>query len=300
MTSILLLGAGGQVGFELRRVLPPLGDVTALNRNEADFSRPETLRQVVRMHRPQIIVNAAAYTAVDKAESDAQAAFAVNADAPGILAEEAEALDAILVHYSTDYVFNGSGSAARAEADATGPLSVYGQSKLDGEKAVARARKHLVFRTSWVFGYHGHNFVKTMLRLAGERDSLRVVADQIGAPTSASFIAEATAAILSQVKDRPATDAAWGLYHLVAAGETSWNGFARHVIGKGLELGLPLKAGPEAVQPITSAEFPTPARRPANSRLDTRKLQSAFALTPPHWTRDVDLLLARLVPEMLK
>jgi dTDP-4-dehydrorhamnose reductase len=298
VTAILLLGANGQVGHELRRTLPPLGTVTALDMPEIDFSKPESLRAMVRASRPDIIVNAAAYTAVDKAESDSQTAFAVNAEAPRVLAQEAQGLGAVLVHYSTDYVFDGSSAAPRSESDATAPLSVYGASKRDGEQAVAACGRHLTFRTSWVVGVHGHNFIKTMLRLAAERDSLKVVADQFGAPTSAALLAETTAAILARMKDAPVTDPRWGLYHLVPGGETTWHGLARYVVGRARDMGLALKAAPETVLPITTAEYPTPAARPANSRLDTSRLRSAFAITLPEWQAGVDAVLDRLLPEM--
>lgn len=298
--TVLLFGANGQVGNELRRTLRALGTVVALDIPEVDFSRPESLRDVMRAHRPRIIVNAAAYTAVDKAESESELAFTINAGAPGVLAEEAEALDACLVHYSTDYVFDGRKQLPYVEVDAPNPLSVYGRSKLEGERAVEACKKYLIFRTSWVIGTHGHNFVKTMLRLAGERDTLRVVADQIGAPTSAALLAAVTAKTLSQTAERLPGDSRWGLYHLAAAGETSWHDLARHVIARAGAMGLQLKTKPEAVAPISSAEYPTPATRPANSRLDTFKLRSAFGLTLSDWTVGVNDVVDRLIPEMRK
>jgi dTDP-4-dehydrorhamnose reductase len=296
--SILLLGANGQVGYELKRTLETIGSVVALGTPEIDFSRPESLRAVLRRHRPRIVVNAAAYTAVDKAEGQSELAFAVNAAAPGILAEEAEALGACLVHYSTDYVFDGRKSTAYVETDATGPLSVYGGSKLEGEVAVRVCSKHLIFRTSWVVGGHGQNFIKTILRRAGEHDLLRIVADQFGAPTSAALLAEITAKALTQMTQQPSNEARWGLYHLVAAGETSWHGLARHVIVRAGEMGLQLKVKPENIVPITTAEYPTPARRPANSRLDTTKFRSTFAMTLPDWKVGVNRVLDQLIPQM--
>ncbi len=298
--AVLLLGASGQVGSELQRTLPALGTVVALDFPEVDFSRPESLRVLVRAHRPHIIVNAAAYTAVDKAESDSELVFAINAAAPRVLAEEAEVLDACLVHYSTDYVFDGRKPSPYIETDATGPLQVYGRSKLEGEQAVQVCKRHLIFRTSWVIGVHGHNFVKTMLRLARERDALQVVADQFGAPTSAGLLANVTAEILSRMAAKPADDPRWSLYHLTAAGKTSWHGLARHAIARAGAAGLQLKTKSEAVTAISTAEYPTPAARPANSRLDTTKLRSAFALTLPDWTIGVNVVLDRLMPEMLK
>lgn len=296
--SILLLGANGQVGYELKRTLETIGSVVALGVPEIDFSRPESLRAVLRRYQPRIIVNAAAYTAVDKAEGQSELAFAVNAAAPAILAEEAEALGACLVHYSTDYVFDGRKSTAYVETDATGPLSVYGSSKLEGEQAVRACAKHLIFRTSWVVGVHGQNFIKTILRRAGDDDLLRIVADQFGAPTSAALLAEVTAQALMQMTQQPSNDVRWGLYHLVAAGETSWHGLARHVIVRAGEMGLQLKVKPENIVPITTAEYPTPARRPANSRLDTAKFRSTFAMPLPDWKVGVDQVLDDLIPQM--
>lgn len=295
---ILLLGANGQVGTALRRALPPLGEVGALDRTGADLSQPERLREVVRMHRPSIIVNAGAYTAVDKAESDEALAFAVNATAPGILAEEAEALGACLVHYSTDYVYDGRKGEPYVETDATNPQSVYGRSKLAGEDTVRRAcRRHLIFRTSWVFAASGGNFLKTMLRLAAERDSLRVVSDQIGAPTSAELIAACTVVALGEMAGKPAADPRWGTYHLAASGSVSWHGYARHVIARAQARGAVLRASPESVAAIPAVEYPTPAARPANSRLDTLKLRRAFqAASLPDWRDGVDSVVDQLVP----
>jgi dTDP-4-dehydrorhamnose reductase len=290
--GILLLGANGQVGHELRSELARLGPVHARTRAESDLADPESLRRIVRELRPAIIVNAAAYTAVDRAESEAEAAHAVNAVAPGVLAEEAEAVGALLVHYSTDYVFDGRGARPYAETDATNPLSTYGRTKLAGERAVARAcRRHVVFRISWVFGAHGANFLKTMLRLADERDSLRVVADQHGAPTSAELVARVTTEVLATLAGVPATDPRFGLYHLAPAGETTWHEYARRVIGEAAAAGRALKASPATVHAITSAEYPTPAHRPANSRLDTGKLRSIFGISLPPWEHDVDRVL---------
>jgi dTDP-4-dehydrorhamnose reductase len=253
--TVLLFGANGQLAFELRDTLASLGDVIALGRDQADFSQPESLRSIVRRHRPKIIVNAAAYTAVDKAESDVDAAHAVNALAPGVLAEEAQALGAVMVHYSTDYVFDGRKAAPYTEADTPNPQSVYGSSKLAGELAVANGcQRHLIFRTSWVVGQHGGNFLKTMLRLAVERDNLRVVADQVGAPTSAALIANITAEVLDAMRGAAPNDARWGLYHLAAGGETSWHGYARHVIAQAWAGGCALKTRPENIAPITTSE----------------------------------------------
>lgn len=290
--KILLFGKGGQVGWELQRSLLPLGELVAVDFDSTDlcgsFTDPEGVARTVRAVRPDVIVNAAAHTAVDRAESEPELARTINALTPAVIADEAKALGAWLVHYSTDYVFDGSGSAPRRETDATGPLSVYGSTKLEGEIAVARNPRHLVFRTSWVYAARGGNFARTMLRLARERDSLSVIDDQIGAPTSAELLADVTAHAIRSAQDRPALA---GLYHLVAAGETSWHGYARHVIARAIARGQDLKAGPEAVRPIPTSAYPTPARRPLNSRLDTEKLRDAFGLSLPHWASQVDRLI---------
>lgn len=294
---ILLLGKNGQVGWELQRALAPLGELIALDRHSSphngDLSQPEALAATVRALAPQIIVNAAAHTAVDKAESELALAQTLNATAPGALAREAAALGAWLVHYSTDYVFDGSGQQPWTEDAATGPLSTYGRSKLDGENLIRTSGcKHLIFRTSWVYAARGGNFAKTMLRLAGEREALTVIDDQYGAPTGAELLADVTAHALRSVALQPGLG---GTYHLAAAGETTWNGYARHVIAQALARGQTLKATPDAVAPVPTSAFPTPARRPANSRLDTRKLQQAFGLTLPDWRVGVDRMLAEVL-----
>ena len=298
--KILLFGKGGQVGWELQRSLAPLGEVIALDHDSAplcgSFTDLSGLAQTIRAVAPDVIVNAAAHTAVDKAESEPELARMLNALAPGVLADEAQKLNAWLVHYSTDYVFDGSGDAPRREADPTGPLSVYGQTKLEGEQAVARCARHLIFRTSWVFAARGANFAKTMLRLAGERESLSVIADQIGAPTGAELLADVTAHALRTVRSRPAdfTELA-GVYHLVAGGQTSWHGFACHVLERAQAMGQTLKVGPGEVRAIASAEYPTPARRPLNSRLDTTRLRETFDLHLPDWKIGVDRMLDEIL-----
>ena len=292
--KLLLLGKNGQVGWELQRALAPLGEVTALDRHghdglQGDLSRPQALRETVRRLRPDVIVNAAAYTAVDKAESEPDLARALNAEAPAVLAEEAAASGAWLVHYSTDYVFDGSGSTPRDESAPTAPLSVYGQTKLEGERAIAASGcKHLLFRTSWVYAARGGNFAKTMLKLASERDQLRVVADQIGAPTGADLIADVTAHAVRHALHEPGVA---GLYHLAASGEVSWHGYACHVIEWALARGHAVKVAADAVHAIPSSDYPTPAQRPLNSRLRTDKLQQAFALMLPGWRAGVDRML---------
>jgi len=297
--KILLLGKAGQVGWELQRALAPLGELIALDRHgdnglTGDLADADGLARTVRALAPDVIVNAAAYTAVDKAESDVPAAEAINVIAPGVLAEEAKALDALLVHYSTDYVFSGAGQNAWSEDDATGPLSVYGRTKLEGEQAIVRAGcRSLVFRTSWVYASRGGNFAKTMLRLAQERDSLSVIEDQVGAPTGADLIADVTAHAIAAC--RGASVGAAGIYHLAAAGHTSWHAYAKFVLERALRMGVDLRVVPEAVAPIPSTAYKTAARRPANSRLDTAKLRATFGLTLPAWQTGV----ARMLEEIL-
>jgi dTDP-4-dehydrorhamnose reductase len=297
--KILLLGCNGQVGWELQRALSVLGEVVALgSRSEnnpqglcGSFTDLAGLAWSVQSVRPDVIVNAAAHTAVDKAESEPELARSINALAPAVLAAEARKLGAWLVHYSTDYVFNGSGSTPWQEADATGPLSVYGQTKLEGEQAVAGTPKHLIFRTSWVYGARGGNFAKTMLRLAAERESLNVINDQFGAPTSAELLADVTAHALRAAMLQPALA---GLYHCVASGETSWHGYASFVLETAQGLGWNLKAGPAQVGATSTASYPTPAQRPLNSRLNTSKLQQAFGLHLPQWQQGVARMLIEI------
>lgn len=297
MPRILVTGKDGQVGFELQRVLGELGTVIAVGRAECDLARPDAIRALIGKVNPDIVVNPAAYTAVDKAESDRDLAYAVNADAAQVLAHECARRDALLIHYSTDYVFDGKKDGPYSEDDATGPHSIYGKSKLAGEEAIrAVGGKHLILRTSWVFGVHGANFLKTILRLAAERDSLRIVADQFGAPTSARMIADATAAILRGLKDPVLQGAApaCGTYHLAAAGETSWHGYAEFVVRNARELGMVLALDPSAIAPIATADYPLPAPRPSNSLLNTSKLQSTFGVGLPDWKTGVTDVLNQL------
>jgi dTDP-4-dehydrorhamnose reductase len=293
--KILLLGPNGQVGWELRRALAPLGRVIALGREHdglcGDLTHPGELAGSVRMLRPDIIVNAAAHTAVDKAESEPALAELLNARAPATLARLAAELGATLVHYSTDYVFDGSGEQPRDETAPTGPLSVYGRSKLAGEQAIqASGCRHLIFRTSWVYAARGGNFAKTMLRLAGEREQLRVIADQVGAPTGADLIADVTAHALRALAQRPELA---GLYHLAAEGQTSWHGYAEHVIAWARRHGQDLKV--QAVEAIPTSAYPTPAQRPLNSRLDTTRLREAFGLHLPPWQSGVERMLTEFL-----
>ena len=297
--KIVLLGKDGQVGWELQRALAPLGELVAFGRQEADFTDPESLRALVRAERPDVIVNAAAYTAVDKAESDEAAARLVNAASPGVLAEEAAAIGAWLVHYSTDYVFDGTKEGAWVETDAINPLSVYGRTKCEGEERIrASSARHLILRTSWVFAPRGGNFTKTMLRLAKERDTLSVVAEQHGAPTGAELLADATALALHRIGMLGADARALsGIYHVAASGSTTWHAYAQHVLAQAQGHGAILRAGPEQVLPIAASAFPTPAVRPANSRLDSSKFCASFGLVLPDWRVHVNRLIAELAAQ---
>jgi dTDP-4-dehydrorhamnose reductase len=285
MMRILLSGINGQVGWELQRTLQPLGEVIALERSRFDLADADGMRSVVRELKPTHIVNPAAYTAVDKAESEADLALAINGTAPGVLAEEARRLGALLVHFSTDYVFAGDAAAPYAEDAPTAPISSYGRSKLAGEHAIAASGcRHLIFRTAWVYGLRGHNFLRTMLRLARERDELRVVDDQHGAPTWSRMIAEATALALAR------HDGQQGIYHLAAAGATTWHGFAAALLARATEVGALDRVPP--VRRIASAEFSTPAQRPAYSLLSCRRLEQDFGIALPDWELQLRLCLA--------
>lgn len=294
--KILLLGANGQVGWELRRSLAPLGEIFAPTRAEgADLSDPPGLLPLVDRIRPDVIANAAAYTAVDRAESETDLARRVNADAPAVLARAAAGSGAWLVHYSTDYVFDGAKPAPYGEGDAPNPLNVYGATKLAGERAVLESGcRCLVFRVSWIYAARGINFIRAILRQAREKDSLRVVADQRGAPTGAELVADATAIALRCVL-APGGEAKGGLYHLAAAGETTWHAYARLILAEARAQGTPLKAGPDAVAAVSTAGYPTPARRPANSRLDTARLRETFGICPPPWQGALRRTLAEIL-----
>ncbi|MNZ40893.1 dTDP-4-dehydrorhamnose reductase [compost metagenome] len=297
MNKILLLGANGQVGWELQRSLASLGELVVCDRQHGNLADLEGLAALVKRERPNVIVNAGAYTAVDKAESDIDNARRVNAEAVAVLASAARELDAWLVHYSTDYVFDGSGSAPFDEDSTTGPLGIYGQTKLEGELAIRESGcRHLIFRTSWVYAARGGNFAKTMLRLAKEREELKVVADQIGAPTSAELIADITALVLIRLQhDAALAECASGTYHLAASGETSWHRYAQYVISEAQHLGSTLRISPERIHPIASSDYPVPAKRPANSRLNNDKLQRTFGVTLPHWEYHVQRMIRELV-----
>jgi dTDP-4-dehydrorhamnose reductase len=297
--KILLTGSRGQVGWELARSLATLGDVVALDSSQLDLTDSDAIRRRVAEIKPRIIVNPAAHTAVDKAESEADLAHSINATAPGVLAEEAEKLGALLIHYSTDYVFDGSGETPWQEDDATGPLNVYGASKLVGEQAIqANCRRHLIFRTSWVYGLRGANFLLTMRRLMRERPELKIVADQIGAPTWCRSLAEATAQVLAQIEapnraaDKPEP---WGVYHMTNAGDTNWHGFAQAILDFDVPANLanaPARLLPRLL-PIASSEYPTPAQRPLNSRLNNDKLERVFSVRLPDWREALRLCMDR-------
>jgi len=291
--KFLLTGITGQVGFELRRSLAPLGEVVAMDRSQCDLANPDSLRAAVRGVCPDVIVNPAAYTAVDKAESDEATAYAINSVAPGILGEEANRLGALVIHYSTDYVYDGTKPSPYLESDATNPLSFYGRSKLDGEQALgASGARHWIFRTSWVYGIHGANFIKTILRLARGKESLGIVADQFGAPTGAAFIADVTAQALAfYSRKSTGQDFQSGVYHLAPSGSTNWNEYACRIVRSAIARGCDFKLSPENIRPISTAEYPLPATRPANSLLDTSKLKTAFGIHCPPWERGVDAAL---------
>ena len=295
---ILLLGKNGQVGWELQRALAPLGPLVALDRHgqdglHGDLNDPAALAATVRTLRPVAIVNAAAHTAVDKAEGEPELAQRLNAEAPAALAQAAAEVGAWLVHYSTDYVFDGSGTRPWVETDAPAPLSVYGRTKLEGEQRIQQSGcKHLILRTSWVYGARGQNFPKTMLRLAQERIELRIIADPVGAPTGAELLADVTAHAIRHLQQRP-QDA--GLYHLVAGGEVTWNGYAKFVIEHASKAQSAIKIVAKEVAPVPTSAFPTPAVRPHNSRLNTTKLQTTFGLTLPHWQAGVERMLTEIL-----
>lgn len=293
---ILLFGANGQVGHELRRSLESLGEIVATTRSGvlddgarceiADFDAPDALPTLIDRIAPDVVVNAAAYTAVDRAESDRDAAFRANAEAPQRIAEACAARDALLVHYSTDYVFDGTGNRPYREDDPTCSLGVYGESKLAGELAIrASGARHMIFRTAWVYASHGKNFMRTMLRLAAERDELRVVADQVGTPTPAALIADVTAAVLARPYDRS------GVWHLTASGETTWHGFAEAIVAAAHARGQIARL--PRVVPIATADYPTPAKRPAYSRLDISRIEADFAIILPDWRTGLDMILDR-------
>ena len=291
---ILLTGKGGQVGHELHKALTPIAEVIAVGTHDCDFTDADAIEALVSHVKPHVIVNPAAYTAVDKAESEPDRAAAINAMAPGVLAKQAQRLDALLIHYSTDYVFDGTQTTPYTEVDRPNPQSVYGATKLAGETAIQQqGARHLILRTSWVYGLRGQNFPKTMLRLAAEREALNVVADQWGAPTSASLLANVTAQLLSQ----PITAAQSGVYHVSASGRTNWHAYACRVIERARALGWPLKVPAQALNAIPTSAYPTPAKRPSSGCLNTTKFQETFGIHLPAWDREVDAFVNALHAE---
>jgi dTDP-4-dehydrorhamnose reductase len=295
LMRILLFGSSGQVGWELQRSLAPLGKIICVGRRgvkglKVDLTDLSGVARTLREVRPDVIVNAAAYTEVDRAQEEPELAFRINADAVGVMAEEGKALDALLVHYGTDYIFPGTGSDPWKETDNPSPLNIYGKSKLEGEaKILESGCRYIILRTSWVYSARGRNFLNTMLKIAREKDCIRVVNDQIGAPTSSELIADVTGRILSWRGSHP------GIYHLAAEGEASWCDFARTILSNAEEMGAILKAKPESIIPVSSSEYLTPAVRPRNSRLNTDRIRTAFGVHLPHWSSGVRRVLAELI-----
>ena len=294
--KILLLGANGQVGWELRRSLAPLGEIRAYDRHTGNLQKLDDLSRLIRDFSPEAIVNAAAYTSVDKAESELDEAFLINSKAVEFLAKEAKLLNAWFIHYSTDYVFDGLKSGAYIETDTPNPQSVYGQTKYDGEESIKESKvKHLIFRTAWVYSKRGNNFIKTMIQLAKKQDELKVVNDQIGAPTGAELIADVTALCLYQITQyKNSAHNLSGTYHLTPTGETSWHGFAQFIITEALGLGVKFRTSFENVQAISTSEYPLPAKRPSNSLLDTKKICNTFNVYMPPWQTHVERLFKEL------
>lgn len=293
LPTILVTGKNGQVGWELQRSLLPLGRVVAVDRKQMDLSDAESIRKLIQEIKPDVIVNAAAYTAVDKAEEEQELAYQVNARAPGIIAEEAKKLGSLVIHYSTDYVFNGEKTSPYTEDDETGPVNVYGRSKLDGEESIINSgADYLILRTSWVYAARGHNFMHSMLRLASEREQLNIVDDQVGSPTPARLIADITANILWQsMQRRQSGEFISAIYNLVTAGSVSWHGFASQIVEYARQLpGMPAMIVKE-ILPIPSSDYPTPAQRPANSRLSVDKLSHDFCLHIPDWDQQLKLCM---------
>ena len=294
--KIVLFGRGGQLGRELEQVLPSLGQLAAFGRDQADLEHPDAIQALLRRESPDLVVNAAAYTAVDKAESEPARARQINADTVGVIATETARLGGWLVHYSTDYVFDGGKSGSYVETDPTGPLGVYGATKLAGEQLIAATGcRHLVFRTSWVYAAHGANFIRTILRLGQEREELSVVEDQIGAPTSAARIAAVTVAAIGRLAGGEGDLPASGIYHLAASNATSWHGYAEYIVAAARASGLPMRVTPDRISPIPSSAWPQAARRPANSRLDAAKLQQTFDVILPPWQDDVQEVVTTLI-----
>lgn len=297
--NILLLGANGQIGWELQRSLAPLGHLTVCGRDEADFEHLPALCERIRLLKPDMIVNAAAFTAVDNAESNVETARLINTEGVGVLAAEAKRLNAYLIHYSTDYVFDGKKHGAYNERDEPNPLNVYGQTKRDGELAIQSSGcNHVIFRTSWIYATRGSNFLRTMLRLAATQDALKIVADQTGAPTSAELVADVTALAIHQINTSLNTAREYdGIYHLSATGHTTWHGFAVHLIETARALGLSIKTAHQCIYPLTSAEYPRPAIRPAHSMLNTNKLCDTFGVRLPHWEEPIKRIVTEYIQQ---
>jgi len=292
--KILLTGKNGQVGFELAKKLSALGEVIATDREELDLSNSEALRQLIDQVKPDIIINTAAYTSVDKAESEPDLAYQINVMAPEVLAKKAKELDIPLVHFSTDYVFDGLKKEAYVETDTTNPQSVYGKTKCNGEEKVRTHSKHIILRTSWVFGVHGNNFLKTMLRLFKEKDSLNIVGDQWGSPASATMLADVTFKIVDIIfKNKNFND--YGTYHVTSSGETNWQQYASLIASELIKLNVKIKCGPNQIRSILTSEYPTAAKRPLNSRLNCEKLKKTFVLELPHWESEVKKVLREVI-----
>jgi dTDP-4-dehydrorhamnose reductase len=292
--KILLTGSHGQVGFELNKKLSALGEVIATDREELNLEDAQAIRSFIEQTRPDIIINPAAYTAVDKAESEPELAHLINAIAPEVLADKARELDIPLIHFSTDYVFDGLKKEAYLETDETNPQSVYGKTKCEGEEKVRVHHKHIILRTSWVFGVHGANFLKTILRLIGERDQLSIVSDQWGSPASAAMLSDVTYEIVKRILKNPDFNDC-GTYHVTCEGETNWHEYAQFVASKAIELGFKSKIKPDTIKAIPTIDYPTPAKRPFNSRLNTHKIGKAFMLKLPHWQDEVTKTLKALI-----
>ena len=292
--KILLTGKNGQVGFELKNKLSVLGEVIATDREELDLANPDAIRAFIDQTKPDIIINPAAYTAVDKAESEPDLAYKINVTAPEVLAEKAAELDIPLVHFSTDYVFDGLKKEAYVETDTTNPQSVYGKTKHDGEEKVRTHGKHIILRTSWVFGSHGNNFLKTILRLILDKESLNIVSDQWGSPASASILSDVTFKIVDTIlKNKNFND--YGTYHVTNDGETNWHAYASLISSEAMKLHLKVKCKPDQIHPILTSEYPTAAKRPFNSRLNTDKLKKTFMLELPHWESEVKKVLREII-----
>jgi dTDP-4-dehydrorhamnose reductase len=292
--KILLVGKNGQVGFELQKKLVALGEVIATDREELDLANPDAIRAFINQIKPDIIINPAAYTAVDKAESEPEMAYQINVTAPEVLTEKATELNIPLIHFSTDYVFDGLKKDAYIETDMTNPQSVYGKTKRDGEEKIRKHAKHIILRTSWVFGSHGNNFLKTILRLIMEKESFNIVGDQWGSPASSSMLADVTFKIVDTIfKNKNFND--FGTYHLTNEGETNWHAYASLISSEAIKLNVKVKCAPNKIHPILTSEYPSAAKRPFNSRLNTDKLKNTFMLELPHWESEVKRVLKEII-----